>query len=125
MRRHGRAWARPGYGRRPMATDADVLAHIWRTVQGELTFDAFEDWFVTEAMDGQSNLRLEVAGILAESAGNVPDEVAIRQLAALASPPLRIAATASTGTVTVVGYAESSPGSTNVTEPVGPYSVPA
>lgn len=73
-----------------MATDSDVLTRLSEVVRGATSLEAFEDWFVEQTWDDEdateSVLIRSVTGILAESAGNVPDEIATTQLAALLLP---------------------------------------
>jgi hypothetical protein len=64
--------------------DRDVVIAIRRLVEGQLTVDAFENQFVA-AMWDQTDTPLvrAVTMILAESSGNVGDDVAVEQLRAL------------------------------------------
>lgn len=99
-------------------TDSEVLTHVGGLIQGQLTLSEFENWFLLEALDGDTPLIRRVSAILAESAGNVSDDVVTRQLRALL-PVLTVSASALSGGVVVFGYDADDfpPGSTNITEP--------
>lgn len=63
-----------------MATDHEVAANLIRVGRNQLSLNDFEDWFLVEAVDDDTALKRAVAEVLAESAGNVDESVAIRQL---------------------------------------------
>jgi len=73
-----------------MPTDIDVLNRLRLLVNGRTSLDEFEDWFLEHDLEADTNLQRQVAAVLAESAGNVEDEVAIRELATLLPLPLAI-----------------------------------
>ena len=112
-----------------MATDSDVVARLWLVVRGQQSLDEFEEWFITDGALEDTPLQREAVAILAESAGNVDDEVAIRELALLLPASLLIvgSGTVLSGAAPILeGFDESdfSTRSDSTTEPV-PYSVPA
>lgn len=111
-----------------MLTDADVLNRLRLLVNGRTSLDEFEDWFVEDELEQDTPLQRQVAAVLAESAGNVEDEVAVRELASLIPAPLLIigSGTVVSGAPILEGFGESdfSTRSDSTTEPI-PYSVPA
>lgn len=66
-------------------TDRNVLAAIHRLAVGEVGLEQFEDEFISGTWERSSALVAAVTSILAESSGNVADDVAIRQLRSLAA----------------------------------------
>jgi hypothetical protein len=100
-------------------TDSDVLTHIAGLVQGEITLSEFEDWFLTEALDEDTALIRKVSAVLAETAGNTEDAVAVRLLRTLLPTLTMTTSGLSGGGVIVVGYQteDFGPGSANITEP--------
>jgi len=111
-----------------MPSDAEVLDRLRLLVDGGTSLDEFEDWFIEHELEEDTPLQRQVAAVLAESAGNVEDEVAVHDLAALIAPRVIIigSGTVVTDTVPVVEGANEpdSRTSLSVTESV-PYSVPA
>lgn len=104
-----------------VVTDSDVFRQIFAVLQGELTVSDFEDWFLLESLDEDTPLVRRVSAILAESAGNVPDDVTIRELAALI-PRVDIV---STGVGEAFVFNEPTTSSASITESVDRYRVPA
>ncbi len=66
-----------------MPTDSEVLIELRRVVRGELSLSDFEDWFVPATWEVDSLLLRSVTGLLAESAGNDGEEVALDGFARL------------------------------------------
>lgn len=71
-------------------SDFEVLARVARLDEGVLTLAEFEDWFVAATWDCDSPLIREVTGVLAESAGNGGDDVALRELSRLLRGPITV-----------------------------------
>lgn len=108
-----------------MATDGDVIGRLWLVVRGQLSLGEFEDWFLEDEDSEDTELQRQVTAVLAESAGNVDDGVAVAEIAWLLPPPVTVQATSSTATIVLSGFLDSdfARSSENVTE--HPEPVPA